>query len=79
MSLPPDVLRVKGVVRLDEEPDCWYQFQRVDEFRGEAALFQLPQKPIVPACAVLIGVKLDETLIRQRLKESAKDLDILPA
>jgi G3E family GTPase len=79
MSLPSEVLRVKGVVRLVEEPDCWYQFQRVDEFRGEAALFKLPQKPIVPACAVLIGVKLDETLIRQRLKESAKDLDILPA
>jgi G3E family GTPase len=78
ISLPPDVLRVKGVVRLVEYPDRWFQFQRVDELRGEAALYQLPQKPIVPACAVLIGVQLDEPLIRQRLKESATDTACLP-
>jgi G3E family GTPase len=76
MSLPSDVLRVKGVVRLVEEPDCWYQFQRLEEFHGDAALFKLPQKPIVPACAVLIGVKLDESLIRQHLTETAKDTAI---
>lgn len=68
-SLPPEVLRVKGVVQLAEQPGRWHQFQRVDEIRGEAMLFELPQKPIVPACAVLIGVKLDESAIRRALSD----------
>jgi len=66
-TLPPDVLRVKGVVRLIEMPEKWLQFQRVDDFRGEAALMELPQKPELPACAVLIGVKLDEVSIRNEM------------
>ncbi len=66
-SLPSDVLRVKGVVRLSEEPECWYQFQRVEKFGGDASLYQLSQQPIVPACAVLIGVHLDEQAIRESL------------
>ncbi len=68
-SLPPEVLRVKGVVQLAEQPGRWHQFQRIDELRGEAALFELPQNPAVPACAVLIGVKLDESAIRRALRE----------
>ena len=73
-ALPTEVLRVKGVVQLVEEPERWFQFQRVDEFRGEAALHELPQKPIVPPCAVLIGVKLDEVKIRNSLIECARTL-----
>ena len=67
-ELPDEVLRVKGVVRLAEEPDKWFQFHRVDDRRGEAALFELPEKPVVPACAVLIGVRLDEDGIRGSLQ-----------
>lgn len=70
-SLPPEVLRVKGVVRLAEEPDRWFQFQRIDEYRGEARLYELPQRPVVPACAVLIGVRLDEASLGRALLECA--------
>ncbi len=70
-SLPAEVLRVKGVVQLMEEPDKWFQFQRVDDFSGEAALHELPQEPIVSPCAVLIGVHLDTESIRQRLLDTA--------
>ncbi len=72
-SLPPEVLRVKGVVRFVEEPDTWMKFNRVDALRGEATVFELPQKPIVPACAVLIGVRLDEPLIRKLLNEACAE------
>ncbi len=72
-ALPKEVLRVKGVVRVVEEPDRWFQFQCVGEFRDEATLHALPVKPIVPACAVLIGVKLDEAAIRLSLAETETD------
>ncbi len=72
-SLPVEVLRVKGVVRLAEEPEQWLQFQRVDELWGEATLFELPQKPVVPACAILIGVKIDEAKIRESLNIAMKE------
>lgn len=70
-SLPAEVLRVKGVARLTERPDQWFQFQRADEYEsaGEAILFELPEKPLVPACAVLIGVNLDEEKLHCALRE----------
>ena len=71
--LPREVLRVKGVVRLSEEPDRWFQFQRVDDLRGEAKLYALPQRPLVPACAVLIGVKLNEQTIRDTLISATRE------
>lgn len=70
MSLPAEVLRVKGVVRLMEEPERWFKFQRVDNLQGEATLNEMPQKPSVPACAVLIGVRLDANAIREGLARS---------
>lgn len=66
-SLPGDVLRVKGVVRLAEKPERWFQFQRLDEHDGKIKLRELPKAPSVPACAVLIGVGLDEAAIRELL------------
>ena len=72
-ELPKEVLRIKGVVRLTEEPDRWFQFQCVGESRDESTLHTLPMKPIVPACAVLIGVKLNEEIIRQSLAATAKE------
>lgn len=70
-SLPGEVLRVKGVVRFAEEPGAWYQFHRTDRFEGEAELFRLANTPVVPACAVLIGVGLDEMKIRGSLSAIA--------
>lgn len=66
-SLPPEVLRVKGVIRFVEEPEQWYQFQRTDDLRGEAILRPMQQTPGLPPCAVLIGVKLDETKLKTGL------------
>ncbi len=66
-KMPSEVLRVKGVVRLAEEPECWFQFQRMDDFRDDTKLFKLSGKPSVPACAVLIGVRLDEASLRRSL------------
>ncbi len=70
-SLPSNVLRAKGVVRLTNAPDRWFQFQRVDKFRSEATLHELQQEPVFPPCAVLIGVELDRILIAQALIEAA--------
>jgi G3E family GTPase len=68
-SLPPDVLRVKGVVHFRERPGTWFQFQRIDDEREEAVLVELPQPPVVPACAVLIGVRLDEVALQRQMRD----------
>lgn len=62
-SLPSSVLRVKGVVRLEGNEQRWFQFQRLDDLRSEATLHELAQPPVVPACAILIGVHLDQAQI----------------
>lgn len=72
-ALPREVLRVKGVIRLPEDAERWFQFQRVDDFQGEATLHELSRKPIVPACAVLIGVNLDEAAIQDALAKSSAE------
>lgn len=70
-ALPKGVIRAKGVVRVIEEPDRWFQFQCVGERRDDATLHALPMEPIVSPCAVLIGVNLDEETIRSSLESSA--------
>tara|TARA_A100001037_G_C15143139_1_gene634879 strand:+ start:1676 stop:2716 length:1041 start_codon:yes stop_codon:yes gene_type:complete len=72
-ALPKEVLRVKGVVRVTEEPDRWFQFQCVGEYRNEATLHTLPLKPLVPPCAVLIGVRLNEESIRSFLAATVRE------
>lgn len=67
-SLPPEVLRVKGVVRFSEEKEQWYHFQRTDDLSGEAILRPMERSPSVSACAVLIGVGLEEAKLREGLK-----------
>ena len=62
-ALPDEVLRAKGIVRFSDEPDRWFQFQYVEASAEEAKLYPLPAKPVVPACAVLIGVKLNKEMI----------------
>ena len=67
-ALPSDVVRVKGVVQIAERQGRWVHFQRVGGLRGESTLSDLEREPTVPACAVLIGVQLDEAAIRQNLE-----------
>jgi len=70
-ALPGEVLRVKGIIRLAEEPGRWFQFQRVGDINSDATLHALPGNPTVPACAVLIGVQLDKAFIQDALVESS--------
>lgn len=72
--LPRDILRVKGLVRLTDQPEHWFHFQRVEGLPGEAKLYKLPEKPAVPPCALLIGVKLDEKAIRDSLEATKKEV-----
>ena len=69
-ALPDEVLRAKGIVRFSDEPDRWFQFQYVEASAEEAKLYPLPAKPVVPACAVLIGVKLNQEMISELLSQS---------
>lgn len=69
-ALPDEVLRAKGIVRFSDEPDRWFQFQYVEASAEEAKLYPLPAKPVVPACAVLIGVKLNKEMISELLSQS---------
>jgi len=68
-SLPSSVLRVKGVVRLEGDDQRWFQFQRVDDLKSEATFHELAQDPVVHACAILIGVHLDQAAIVSSAKE----------
>ncbi|MEM6886143.1 MAG: GTP-binding protein, partial [Verrucomicrobiota bacterium] len=66
-TLPDRVLRVKGLVRFAEEPERWYHFQCADGTRDTFKSRELRTQPKVLACAVLIGVNLDEQAIRDSL------------
>ncbi len=66
-GLGPDVLRAKGIVRLTEEPEAWFQFQMLPDFSRRIQIFELNAKPAVSPCAVLIGVGLDRTKIQSSL------------
>jgi len=57
------------VDHLKEAHDRCLQFQVTDDNEREAYLYELNQKPVVPPCAVLIGVNLDEQDIRNSLLE----------
>ena len=67
-NLRIDVLRVKGVAELTELPGIYFSFQRTDENSGRPTVFPLHMPPVVPPCAVLIGVRLnEEELTREAL------------
>lgn len=64
-SLPPEVLRAKGVVGLRDLPGRHFVFQKTDETKWGPTVFELNQPPTVAPTAVLIGVRLDhEALAR---------------
>ena len=64
-SLPPAVLRVKGVAQLREFPGKHFNFQRTDDAPMDPVMKQLAYVPVVEACAVLIGVGLDPGELRR--------------
>ncbi|MEM1159189.1 MAG: GTP-binding protein [Verrucomicrobiota bacterium] len=66
-ALPDNVLRIKGLIRFSEEPARWFHFQTVDGTLNTFKQRELRQQPKLPACAVLIGVRLDESAIRASL------------
>jgi len=72
-SLPESVLRVKGLVRLEEKPEQWLQFNRVDDRPEETDLYEIAQPGDLPPCAVLIGVGLDRSDLEARLEAAMKE------
>ena len=74
-SLPSDVLRIKGVVRLAEKPDQWLHFNRLNGSNREIRFHDLEEQPSTPPCAVLIGVDLDEAAIRELLVGRGQEQD----
>lgn len=65
--LPSEVLRVKTEVRLVEESVYCYNLDRFDRVVDEAALYELLQRPDVPSCTGLIGVRQKDAAIRSAL------------
>lgn len=63
-QLSASVLRVKGVCQLSELPGLHFVFQRTDDTPPQPTMFPLLDEPAIPACAVLIGVRLDEAALR---------------
>lgn len=68
-SLPPAVLRAKGVARLVDSPGKWFTFQKLD---SEIRFAELPQSPTAPPSAVLIGVHLDEPALRRQAADALR-------
>lgn len=58
-SLPPAILRVKGVAHLQEFPGKHFVFQRTDDAPTAAVMKPVVYTPTVDPCAVLIGVSLN--------------------
>ncbi|MFC7338345.1 CobW family GTP-binding protein [Haloferula chungangensis] len=70
LSLPPEILRAKGVVQVSEEQICY--FQRTDDAM-ESPTYHLARIPKnYRACAVFIGHGLSEKLVHATLESSAK-------
>jgi G3E family GTPase len=67
-SLPPEVLRVKGVAYLNDLPGVPFLFQRTDD-RPQGTLFPLTGEPTVEPCAILIGVRLETESLAVGLAE----------
>ena len=67
-SFPPEVLRIKGVVRLIDDPiDDACFFQRTDDEWGNPSIIKTFMPEGAEPCAVFIGNGMDETKIRNSL------------
>lgn len=73
-ELPPEILRVKGLVRLAEEPESLQIFQKVEQFHN-VQIAPLAGEPLLPGpVAVLIGSHFPEGCVeefRERLAARA--------
>ena len=74
ISLPPAVLRVKGLVRIQEIADKHFVFQRTDDALTAPVMKPLPYTSTATACAVLIGVRLDADRLRQEAHTALAEL-----
>jgi len=73
-QLPASVLRVKGVCQLSELPDLNFIFQRTDDTPPQPTMFPLLAEPAVPPCAVLIGVRLDQTQLQENARAHFEEI-----
>jgi G3E family GTPase len=64
-SLPPAILRVKGVAQLQEFPGKHFVFQRTDDAPTAPVMKPVAYTPTVDPCAVLIGVSLNLEELRR--------------
>ncbi len=67
-SFPPEVLRIKGVTRLIDDPTaeaCF--FQRTDDELGNPSIIKTFMPESAEPCAVFIGNGMDQTKIRNSL------------
>lgn len=67
-QIPANVLRIKGIVQMEELPDLHFIFQRADDAGKQPTMFPLTAKPVMPPCVVLIGVRLDEAALRRQME-----------
>lgn len=67
-QIPANVLRIKGIVQMEELPDLHFIFQRTDDAGKQPTMFPLTVKPVMPPCVVLIGVRLDEAALRRQME-----------
>lgn len=69
LSFPPEVLRIKGLVRLIDDPtDDACFFQRTDDEWGNPSLIKTFMPEGAEPCAVFIGNGMDEAKIRKSLE-----------
>lgn len=68
LSFPPEVLRIKGLVRLLDDPtDDACFFQRTDDEWGNPCIIKTFMPEDAEPCAIFIGNGMDETKIRNSL------------
>lgn len=70
-GLPPEILRVKGLVRLAEEPETLQIFQKIEHF-DHVQMAPLAGESVLPGpLAVLVGSHLPEGCIERFLRQLA--------
>ncbi len=69
-SLPPNVIRAKGIVEFADSPGRFHFFQRVED---TVAFDELPcDPPENLTLALLVGIELDEPGLRHRMEQCLK-------
>jgi G3E family GTPase len=63
-SLPPEILRVKGIARFHGEPDKEFLVEKTDEHKWGATALLLAQPSGLEPAIILIGVQLDHSSLQ---------------